>query len=100
MKNLNSCGETTRTTIKTTDMVIDTAYKVTGFKHVSTRFGPRVIVELEGNLNYFLPNSYGKLFNDDDTTNFNSYEITMVFKGYNKGTFNTPILGFLYNYIG
>lgn len=78
-------------------------YKVSGFRHVSTPFGPRVIADFKGSLSYFLSNSYGKLFKhdyDDDSTNINSFDVTMMLKGFTKEAFITPILQFQYLYTG
>lgn len=104
MKNLNAGGKiNNRTTINSTELTLETTYKVTCFRRVSTRYGPRIIADIEDDLSYFLPESYGKRFmlgygtEATNLDNFNCYAITMEFMGLTKGTYITPILKFRYN---
>lgn len=90
--------------MKTKDLKIGETYGIIAFKNVKTKYGLKVVARLEDEMEYFLPDSYGKRFmrqyNDaggEDLARFNCRHITMEFKGYRDvGSLKVPILEFQY----
>lgn len=66
MDKINKIGELNmKPTIKITQLTIGQKYKVTKIKKVESKFGQSVLVELDGELNTFLPKRYSVLEEKD-----------------------------------
>lgn len=65
--------------LKTKDLVIDENYEVLDIIFVNTLYGRKVQLQLEKGL-YFLPNTYGKEF-DETETSFTPKSLSMTYKG-------------------
>lgn len=77
-------------TLKVKDMVQDTHYRILGARKVSTKFGNRVVLDLE-NYQLFLPARYEKL-SDKAVADLNENKYCIVNKGAVSSTFSLEFI--------
>lgn len=82
--------------LTTKQLVLNNIYTIDHVQKITTKFGLRIMLKLDGNFSYFLPESYGLRFMSaiKDIGSFTPEGLTMVFVGRRQDTFKTPILIF------
>lgn len=81
-----------KVTLSTKDLEEKKPYAITGIRGLKTTFGMKVLVELEGKYNYFLPERYSKILPKNDDVAITPSNLTMAYHG--RGIENSVLLEF------